>query len=286
MVLPVAAASTRSASPRIPPRRWSGCAAGCTKNPVAAVAPLQLQLWRGGRNYPTASLWQERSPGSGRSSCVWMSLMSRPTRMVSKDRWRLDDLGDPERTSRLLNPPSSLALMTAVAADAARAAHDDQICPDWDPSFRRPGFGRILATIPVSRDHFDQLFNGRSGYRAQYCLSVKEGRQYNRALVDALVPALRYAHANLSDPRLRWCDVEQSLTGSYSKIWIADDQEHFQNAPAALHVPGWMGWGLRVPLPSSPKLDVKGTFIRPGSRDEFTTKPYRDRDLHRVGSPG
>jgi hypothetical protein len=80
--------------------------------------------------------------------------------------------------------------------------------------------------------------------------------------------------------------VEQSLTGGYSKIWIADDDEHFAHAPIALRVPGWEKWGLRIPLPSSPKVDVKGTFIRPGSRGEFTTKPYRDYDLHRVGSPG
>jgi hypothetical protein len=216
-----------------------------------------------------------------------MSLMPHPARMVSKRRWRLDDFGDPERTDRLLNPPSALALLNALVAEATQAAQYGQVRPDWDPCTSRPEFGgRVHATIPVSRVLFDQLFNGRSGYRAQYCLSVKEGRRYNRAIVDALVPALRYAHATRSDPRLRWCDVEQSLTGRYSKIWIAEDDEHFPKAPVALRVPGWTKWGLRIPLPSSPKVDVKGTFIRPGSRGEFTTKPDRDEDLHRNGSPG
>ena len=72
-----------------------------------------------------------------------------------------------------------------------RAAQDRQLFLDarWDWCISRPEFGgRVNATIPVSQVLFDQLFNGRSGYRAQYCLSVKEGRQYNRAIVDALVP--------------------------------------------------------------------------------------------------
>jgi hypothetical protein len=215
--------------------------------------------------------------------------MSDRTRMVSRHRWRLDDLGDPERMRRLLNPPSCLELLNVLVAEATQAAQDCRISLDarWDWCISRPEFGRrVHATIPVSQMLFEQLFNGRSGYRAQYCLSVKEGRRYNRAIVDALVPALQHAHASLGDTELQWCEVERSLTGRYSKIWVADDEEHFQNAPAALDVPGWRRWGRRVPLPSSPRVDVKGTFIRPGSLGEFTTKPHRDEDLHRDGSPG
>jgi hypothetical protein len=218
---------------------------------------------------------------------VIYSLMPNPTRRVSKRKWRLDDLGDPERTDRLLNPPSALALLNALVAEATQAAQDGQICLEWDPCFSRPEFGgRVQATIPVSRLLFDQLFNGRSGYRAQYCLSVKAGCRYNRAIVGALIPALQHAHASLGDTELKWCEVERSLAGRYSKIWVANDEEHFLNAPAALHVPGWTGNGRRVPLPSSPRLDVKGTYVQPGSHREETTKPYRDRCLHQEGWPG
>ena len=213
--------------------------------------------------------------------------MSHRARMVSKHRWRLDDLGDPERTRRLLDPPSSLELLISPVAEATRAAQDGQICLVADPCFSRPEFGtRVHATIPVTEVLFDQLFNGRSGYRAQYCLSVKAGCWYNRAIVDALVPPLRHAHASLGDTELQWCEVERSLAGRYSKIWVADDEEHFQKAPAVLHVPGWTGNGQRVPLPSSPRVDVKGTYIQPGSHREETTKPYRDRCLHQDGWPG
>ena len=208
--------------------------------------------------------------------------------MVSKHRWRLD-LGDPERMGRLLNPPSCLELLNALVAEATRAAQYCQIFPDarWDWCVSRPEYGRrVHATIPVSQVLFDQLFNGRSGYRAQYCLSVKAGCRYNRAIVHAVIPALRHAHASLGETELQWWEVERSLTGRYSKIWVADDEEHFQNAPAALHVPGWTGNGQRVPLPSSPRVDVKGTYIQPGSCREETIKPYRDRCLHQDGWPG
>jgi hypothetical protein len=115
---------------------------------------------------------------------------------------------------------------------------------------------------------------------------MTEGRRYNRAIVDALIPALRHARASLGDTELQWPEVERSLRGRYSKIWVADDEEHFQNAPDALRVPGWTGKGRRVPLPSSPRVDVKGTFIQPGTQKEFTTKPYRDRCLQEAGWPG
>jgi hypothetical protein len=210
-------------------------------------------------------------------------------RMVAKHRWRLDDLGDEERRGRLLDPPSSLELLHALVAEATRAAHNGQIFldPRWDPCTSRPEFGRrVQAEVPVSQVLFDQLLNGRSGYRAQYCLSITEGRRYNRAIVDALIPALRHAHANLGDTELQWSEVERSLRGLYSKIWVADDEEHFQNARDALRVPGWTRKGRRVPLPLSPRVDVKGTFIQPGSQKECTTKPYRDRCLHEEGWPG
>ena len=215
--------------------------------------------------------------------------MSDRTRMVSKHRWRLDDLGDPERMRRLLNPPACLELLNALMAEAVWAAQDCQIVldPHWDWCISRPEFGtRVHATMPVTQALFDPLFNGRSGYRAQYCLSIKEGRRYNRAIVDAVVPALRHAYASLGETELQWAEAERSLTGRYSKIWVADDEEHFQNAPAALHVPGWTGNGQRVPLPSSPRVDVKGTYIQPGSHREETTKRYRDRCLHQDGWPG
>jgi hypothetical protein len=210
-------------------------------------------------------------------------------RTVAKHRWRLDDLGDEGRRRRLLDPPSPLELLDALVAEATRAGLDGQIFldPRWDPCTSRPEFGkRVQATVPVSQVLFDQLLNGRSGYRAQYCLSVTEGRRYNRAIVNALIPSLRHVHASLGGTKLRWPEVERSLRGRYSKIWVADDEEHFQNAPDALCVSNWTGKGRRVPLPSSPRLDVKGTFIQPGTLKEFTTKPYRDRCLHEEGWPG
>ena len=104
-------------------------------------------------------------------------------RMVAKHRWPLDDLGDEERRGRLLDPPSALELLNALVAEATRAAHDGQIFfdPRWDPCTSRPEFGRrVHAAVPVSQVLFDQLLNGRSGYRAQYCLSITEGRRYIR----------------------------------------------------------------------------------------------------------
>jgi hypothetical protein len=91
----------------------------------------------------------------------------------------------------------------------------------------------------------------------------------------------------------QWHNVEQSLRGGSSKIWMPKDEETLSAAPAALRPPQWRefwrmsesAWGLRAPLPSSPQIDLKGSFIRPGSNEECSTKPDRDVHLHEEGWP-
>jgi hypothetical protein len=166
-----------------------------------------------------------------------------------------------------------------------RAAAEGRILLEWEPSTDYPGCFRIVAKIAITSLLFDQLFNGRSGYRAQYYLSVVDGRRYNRAIVDGLTPAIQQAHGRLPSFEAQWSDVEQSLRGASSKIWMPKDEEVLKAAPAALRPPRWAefwrnsesAWGLRVPLPPDPQIDLKGSFIRPGSDEEF---PHETRSRH------
>ena len=194
----------------------------------------------------------------------------------------------------MADPPPPAELLTAVIGEAMRVANEGRILLRWCPSRDWPGCYRIVAKIPITNLLFDQLFNGRSGYRAQYYISVEDGHKYNRAIVDGLTPAIQEAPARLSgDFQLSWHLVEQSLRGRSSKIWMPKDEECLRAAPAALRPPRWCefwrnresAWGLRVPLPSSPLIDLKGSFIRPGSDTEFPTKPDRDLHMHEEGWP-
>jgi hypothetical protein len=213
--------------------------------------------------------------------------------LVPKGTWNLDELDDRQRKQRLLNPPSPPELLTTAVDEAMRAATTGRILLKWCPSRDWAGCSRIVAKIPIRSLLFDQIFNGRSGYRAQYYLSVERGRRYNRAIVDGLTPAIQAAHARLIGFEVPWPLVEQSLRGGSSKIWMPKDEEVLKASPAALRPPLWSkfwrnhesAWGLRVPLPSDPQIDLKGSFIRPGSQEEFPTKPDRDVYIHEEGWP-
>jgi hypothetical protein len=199
--------------------------------------------------------------------------------LVPAGTWNLDELEDRERRARLLNPRAPGELLAAAVGEAARASRDGTITLNWEPSRDWPGCYRIVGKIPVSKLLFDELFNGRSGYRAQYYLSVEEGERYNRAIVDGLTPAVQELHG-----RLIGCDgpskpLAQSLGGGSSKIWMPEDEEVLKEAPAALRPPRWRefwreregAWGLRVPMPPSPQINL--------------TKPDRGRHIHQEGWP-
>jgi hypothetical protein len=77
---------------------------------------------------------------------------------------------------------------------------NDNVQLTWEPAIDRdapPDLSRLRAQIPISEIIFDQLFNGRSGYRAQYYLSPSDGRIFNRAIVDSLIPVVKQAYSCL-----------------------------------------------------------------------------------------
>jgi hypothetical protein len=154
-------------------------------------------------------------------------------RMVPQDTWVLHELDDLERKRRLLNPPPAAELLASAVRIAMQAATEGGIILKWCPSRDWPGCYGIVAKIPITSLVFDQFFNGRSGYRAQYYLSVEEGNEYNRAIIEGLIPAVQVAHARLSGGfEASWDLVQHSLRGGSSKIWIPKDEECLRAAPA------------------------------------------------------
>ena len=73
-------------------------------------------------------------------------------------------------------------------------------------------------------------------------------------------------------------------------LWVFDDQQAFDAAEEnTLNPPRWVmserSRGRRVPLPSHLMIDIKGTFIRPGTGDIWVDDFKLDRacDLFRYG---
>jgi hypothetical protein len=210
-------------------------------------------------------------------------------RMVCIDDWDLSGLPDLERRQRLLNPPRASDLVARLLEEALQAAASGQMPLERQEACEARGYFRLVAQVPVAKCTFDYLFNGRSGYRAQYYLSPEEGILYNRQIVDGLVPAVRTAYDRkpLHAP-FEW--VERSLRAPHAKIWVFQEREAFDTASKeTLNPPRWVEHGdtrgRRVPLLDHPIVDLKGAFIRPGTDDLFVDplKLERPCDLHRKG---
>jgi hypothetical protein len=214
--------------------------------------------------------------------------MLRHRRIVSVDEWRLS-AAVASRHARLLDVPSPDVLLDRVLQDSANTARAGTVTLKWQDSEERPGYGRLWAQIPLTETTFDQFFNGRSGYRAQYYLSPEEGILYNRDAVDGLLPVIRAAY-DKRPLREEFGLIQHSLEAPHAKLWIFGEQKAFDEAPAdALNPPRWVDNGAtrgrKAPLPDHLMLDVKGAFINPQTKAMFIDelKLDRARDLFNRG---
>ena len=111
--------------------------------------------------------------------------MRRLTRTIPAAEWCVADRLGP-RVGRLLDVPSAAELLQSVIAAAIQAASVGSLRIAWKESDERAGYFRLVAQLPLDEITFDQFFNGRSGYRAQYYISPEEGILYNRDVVTEL----------------------------------------------------------------------------------------------------
>lgn len=209
---------------------------------------------------------------------------------VSMEEWCVSEtLG--YRRERLLNVPPSEALLERVIVESDAAALAGQLVLQWEHCKDRPNYARVVAQIPLAETTFDQFFNGRSGYRAQYYLSQEQGNLYNRETLNRLVPAIEEGYRR-HGLEIEWDLIKRSLAALYSKVWVFKDKNAFEKAtPRALTterwVSNWDGSGMRcrAPLPDHCKIDVKGTFIHPSSLEFYVAPEKLDRadDLFNKG---
>src|SRR5437762_8629514 len=186
-------------------------------------------------------------------------------RMVDSADWDLSGMRDRSRAAKLMNPLSSEDLISAVAVEAEAAALEGRSSWRWQLGQEMVGCGRAIALFPLSHETFDALFNGRSGYRAQYHLSCEEGIQFNTMLICALLGSLGTACAR--SPHRQRESLKRSFEGPDTKLWVLYDGEPFRcAAEGELSPRRWLrnnpaSMGLRAPMPSLPAIEIKGTWI-------------------------
>lgn len=218
-----------------------------------------------------------------------MPLTKWTKRQVPRRVWDIDQLGIPNRIEYLLDSMSPEDVADSFFIDALKSAQASEIELKWQESNERPSYFRLTAKIPVSDITFDRLFNGRSGYRAQYYLSPEEGVLYNRQLIDGLQPSLLIAHEQNSAGQ-SFENLWRTLAAPHAKIWVFDEKAAFDEAAEnSLNPPRWVEnkatRGRRAPLPNDCAVDLKGAFLIPGTDEYFVDdlKLSRPYDLHCKG---
>jgi TolB-like protein/Tfp pilus assembly protein PilF len=125
---------------------------------------------------------------------------------VRADDWVIDAhiLQDRSRRAQLIDVPSAADLIRLVAEAAADVDRMARMRMALIQSEDQPHYFRFEAKIPIPQLLFDQLFNGRSGYRAQYYISAAQGAAFNRKIVDeGTLAQLNAHHAELIEPKIK-----------------------------------------------------------------------------------
>ena len=207
--------------------------------------------------------------------------MNRTLRSVPGAEWTLGPK-IASRHSRLHDVPPANLLLAKVIEEASRTAKRGLIRLHWQEADECQGFFRLIAEIPLEEETtFDQFFNGRSGYRAQYFLSPEEGVLYNRDVLQALRGVLSgaYLQQPLSEPLEI---VLRTIDAPHAKVWVFGETAAFNgSAENSLNPQRWVenraSLGRRAPLPSHLTLDVKGAFLQPCTGELFIDPLKLDR---------
>ena len=227
---------------------------------------------------------------------------------------------DPNRADRLENAGTPDQLVETLKEELQTACKNDDFRVGAENKFEE---NRIIIQFKVKPETYDWFYNARTGYRAQFWISVENGISFNHNLVKELrdtflenipssMPArqikfIEQQEKDVGETILTHQWIEYSLELKLSKVWICErlitpdnwsEEIHLAVLSAAerylpkLHIPRWKNKyseGLRAPYPDPEYswLDVKGAFIRKNG-GPYQIKPPEERAkiLYKTGWTG
>ena len=169
--------------------------------------------------------------------------------------------------------------------------------PEGPEQYGNTEYYRVFVNIGVSDELYDQFFNSRAGYRAQYCISKENGEAFNKYLVNKIAPIIIESselYKGNFDPTF----CQMSLCGEYSKFWFAKDvtdplMENYLNGLEEVITAGrwkkyWKSqtkpWkGLLAPNPKEKNILFNGTFVKRTVRCRINSKPNRSNEIFESG---
>jgi hypothetical protein len=137
----------------------------------------------------------------------------------------------------------------------------------------------------------DVLFNGSSGYRAQYWMDPWRGLEANAQLISALKPGLLASVDIQVQPNLAKIDVCASLDATSAKVWIREAPSTMEHR-VDLDVEPWTSEAARgvelaqlgLAAPQIQKFEVKGALLDPFGNERVPARKIRRHfDIHHYG---
>jgi hypothetical protein len=213
---------------------------------------------------------------------------------VRADEWVLAHEMPEDRRLILSNRLPASDLMDKIVCAARQAADKDELFVCWEASTRQPGQARVSGVFRCPEDVFDEFFNGRTGYRAQYYLAPDLGEAYNREVLDRLEPIVRCVCVQAITRLVPEIADRESLRAPGAKVWFRERRDHHLG-DRLIRPARWVAyWEARpnevpmglIPAPREfPWLQVKGGWVHAsnGYPPAGTMKPDRAISLHNSG---
>lgn len=214
--------------------------------------------------------------------------------------WHFDDfdLKEPHRATHLRGSPSWLELVRKTRNALRIALERNAVRFGFDESRRTQVDLRAVIQFPGGIDLFDWLFNGHSGYRAQFRVGQENGLRQNSYLIAELssellrsinrpIAARRLSHDfdDLGPMTATVDQLVQSLDPHLSKLWVCEKQIDSSGGIRDLRVsrtgptlvfPDHRSWASLYPEDDNDGwLDIKGAFI--GSGGAYQPKSPEER---------
>jgi len=161
---------------------------------------------------------------------------------------------------------------------------------------------RIFFRLRVGKKAYDSFFNSPVGYRAQYCIDIKNGRKQNRRLIEAITPLCLQSINQRGENDYPREKVLASLSGADAKVWINDtdwpaiDEIHINYAPWVAKAKnaslGTMAEQVArtkatsgVLAPENTHIEIKGAWLTPDNREwRDPGKAQRAEEIHDYGT--
>lgn len=211
--------------------------------------------------------------------------------IIPATEWKLDESIGTERKARLLNTPfGEIVSLITMRGKIVRCTKE--------PLDKDPRYSRVVVELLLPRKVVDLFHNGAGGYRAQYYLSISEGENANRHVIDALRPEINNWLA--LHTQLGWSGeiVETSVGHPQTKIWINEgpwqtDGNLFdrnlvvdrwrRNAEIDTKWYRFEKWWAELTPDNETRLALKGGWIDADLRAALKGKQARSYEIHSFG---